>query len=223
MPRPRKYPEELVQRSAAPGQTATDSARALPGPPGCSRPARRNEPCPPHRSRPHKSRGAHQRRSLGRPIGPTPSLTSTIVDSERENDTDRYELAAQSRRVAGAAERKARARSPSRIRPTRLRSPNEGPCPGSPEPMAEPGRNLHEHFHAARSTRPAGEIARESRQRLVASALARRGPRRARMRSPAQPCFPPDRRLRTRRRSGPWSDTRRARVRPRCLPAGSRR
>src|SRR3954463_7997037 len=34
-------------------------------------------------------------------------------ENQRDNDTDRYVLAAQSRQVAGAAERKARARSPS--------------------------------------------------------------------------------------------------------------
>jgi hypothetical protein len=38
----------------------------------------------------------------------------TQRENQRDNDKDRYVLAAQSRQVAGAAERKARARSPSR-------------------------------------------------------------------------------------------------------------
>jgi hypothetical protein len=59
-----------------------------------------------------------------------PNTSTDVVDSQRENqrdnDTDRYELKAQSRQVAGAAERKARARSPSiKLRPTRLRSPEK--------------------------------------------------------------------------------------------------
>jgi hypothetical protein len=39
-------------------------------------------------------------------------------------------------------------------RPTRLRPPNERPCPRSAEPTTGPGRNLQEHFHPAKSTRP---------------------------------------------------------------------
>jgi putative transposase len=36
-------------------------------------------------------------------------------------------------------------------RPTRLRSPKQGPCPGSAEPTARPGRTSHPQFHASRS------------------------------------------------------------------------
>src|SRR6516165_3019722 len=60
-------------------------------------------------------------RSTSKPIArpthlgnPNSHLHSAAVrENQRDNDTDRYELEAQSRQVAGAAERKARARSPS--------------------------------------------------------------------------------------------------------------
>ena len=94
-------------------------APAASGPPACSAPDRRSGPDRPHRSRPRRSHGEHPGRSLDRPTSPTPSspphnAVDTQRENQRDNDTDRYVLAAQSRQVAGAAERKARARSPSR-------------------------------------------------------------------------------------------------------------
>ena len=65
---------------------------------------------------------------------------------QRDNDTDRYELKAQSRQVAGAAARIARARSHRSKRPTRLRSPKQSPCPGSGEPTADTGQSPMRSF-----------------------------------------------------------------------------
>ena len=73
-----------------------------------------------------------------------PSRLTVQREKQRDNDTDRYELAAQSKQVAGAAERKARARSPSikTAYPTAF-SRKEGPCPGwGPEPRTATGQSL---------------------------------------------------------------------------------
>ena len=52
------------------------------GPRVLTAPARRRGPYRPHRSRPHRSRGAHPDRSPDRPISPTARLTSRqLVDS----------------------------------------------------------------------------------------------------------------------------------------------
>ena len=87
-------------------------------------------------------------------------FTSTVVvdtrrENQRENDTDRYELEAQSRQVAGAAERKARARSPSpktaypsafsQRRPLSRINRTYGPEPDGPS---------KQHFHAATGAIP---------------------------------------------------------------------
>jgi hypothetical protein len=53
-------------------------------------------------------------------------------EKQRDNDTDRYVLAAQSGRVAGAATEKPRARSPSSKTACRLRSPKKTPVPDHP-------------------------------------------------------------------------------------------
>ena len=72
-------------------------------------PTRRNEPRRPHRSRPRRSHGERPE-PIARPTHLVNAILTSIntVDSERENqrdnDTDRYVLAAQSRQVAGAAE-----------------------------------------------------------------------------------------------------------------------
>src|SRR5215213_7310644 len=78
-------------------------------------------------------------------------LTShDAVDSERENqrdnDTDRYVLAAQSRQVAGPAERKARARSPSRKPAYPSAFSQQSPCPGSLDATVGPGQSLRRAF-----------------------------------------------------------------------------
>jgi hypothetical protein len=77
-----------------------------------------------------------------------PSTSTNVVDSERENqpnnDTDRYKLKAQPRQVAGAADRKARARSPSRKTAYPSALSQEGPCPGSTQPTIRTGRTLRE-------------------------------------------------------------------------------
>jgi hypothetical protein len=86
-------------------------------------------------------------------------------ENQRENDTDRYELKAQSRQVAGAAERKHGLEAHRAKRPTRLRSPNEGPCPGTTDAIAGAGRNLHRAFSC-----------REKQSREVLSSSTSRGP-----------------------------------------------
>ena len=58
---------------------------------------------------------------------------------------------AQSRQVAGAAERKARARSPSPKTAYPSALSQEGPCPGSPDAMPETGRTSKKQFHTAKS------------------------------------------------------------------------
>src|SRR4051795_396558 len=74
-------------------------------------------------------------------------------ENQRDNDTDRYVLEAQSRQVAGAAERKARARSPSSKNglPACV-LPTEAPVPDHPTLRPEPDRDLAVHFHATTSS-----------------------------------------------------------------------
>ena len=73
----------------------------------------------------------------------------TQRENQRDNDTDRYELEAQSRQVAGAAERKARARSP----PIKTAYPSafsqEGPVPDQPALRPLPDGASGEQFHAS--------------------------------------------------------------------------
>src|SRR5215207_5581919 len=130
---------------------ASGSRRTRSVPPACSGPERPNAPDRPHRSPPRRSHGEHPARSPDRPTSTTTLLTShDAVDSERENqrdnDTDRYVLAAQSRQVAGAAERNARARSPSRKPAYPPAFSHTSPCPGSLDATAGPGQSLHGAF-----------------------------------------------------------------------------
>ena len=79
---------------------------------------RPSEPSRPDRSRSHEksrctSRPIARPVHLGKGTFHLPSRLTVRRENQRDNDTDRYELAAQSKQVAGAAERKARARSPS--------------------------------------------------------------------------------------------------------------
>jgi hypothetical protein len=64
-------------------------------------------------------------------------------ENQRDNDKDRYELEAQSKQVAGAAERKARARSPSikTAYPTAF-SQTRAPVSDDPELRTGPGQSL---------------------------------------------------------------------------------
>src|SRR5206468_6674351 len=125
-----------------PDQPPAHSPPALASPSGvlATRSAERNLPVLADRDHTEIAVNVQTDRATRPPHRRHPYLHKLAVDSQRENqrdnDTDRYELKAQSRQVAGAAERKARARSPSK-RPTRLRSPNQRPCAGSPDPMAE--------------------------------------------------------------------------------------
>src|SRR5437764_1952595 len=75
---------------------------------------------------------------LGTPIPHLRQLDLSERENQRDNDTDRYELEAQSRQVAGAAKRTARARSPSIKTAYPSTFSQESPCPGSPEPTADP-------------------------------------------------------------------------------------
>ena len=72
-----------------------------------------------------------------------------VRENQRDNDTDRYELAAQSRQVAGAAERNPGLEAHRSKRPTRLRSPKQAPVPDHPNLRTEPDRASHQQFHAS--------------------------------------------------------------------------
>ena len=75
-------------------------------------------------------------------------------ENQRDNDTDRYELEAQSRQVAGAAERKARARSPSTQNGLPVCVlPKKAPVPDQPNLGPAPDRPSKKQFHAATSGR----------------------------------------------------------------------
>ena len=131
-------------------------APALPVPPACSAPDRRCAPGRPHRSRPRRSHGERPGRSLDRPTSSTPSsppptrLTHSGRTSGTTTQTDTC-----SRHNPGKSQgrpnEKPGLEAHRANRPTRLRSPNRSPCPGSPDPTAGPGQSLHEQFHAARS------------------------------------------------------------------------
>src|SRR5207302_6422066 len=74
-----------------------------------------------------------------------PHLHSSNCQSGRTSGTTTQtdtSSQAQSRQVAGAAERKARARSPSIKTAYPSAFSREGPCPGSAEPTARTGRTL---------------------------------------------------------------------------------
>ena len=73
-----------------------------------------------------------------------PQLELTMRENQRDNDTDRYELAAQSRQVAGAAERKARARSPSIKTAYPSAFSQEAPVPDHRNLRPRPGQSLQE-------------------------------------------------------------------------------
>jgi hypothetical protein len=80
------------------------------------------------------------------------SPPTVVVDTDSgrtsgKNDTDRYEL----ERSIQASRRGGRAKIPGleahrQKRPTRLRSPMKGPCPGSPDRRPGPGRTLRQAF-----------------------------------------------------------------------------
>jgi plasmid stability protein len=77
-------------------------------------------------------------------------------ENQRDNHKDRYELEAQSKQVAGAAERKARARSPSiNYGLPDCVLPNKAPVSDEPEPMPGPGQSLQKQLHASMSSRVA--------------------------------------------------------------------
>ena len=80
----------------------------------------------------------------------------TVRENQRDNDTDRHELTAQSRQVARAAERTARARSPSIKTAYPSAFSQSGPCPGSTEATANTGQTSTRSF----MPRPAALIAR---------------------------------------------------------------
>jgi hypothetical protein len=109
---------------------------------------------------PHRSHGEHRGPSRDRPTLADDILTShDTVDMKRENqrdiDTDRYELEAQSRQVAGAAERKARARSPSRKPAYPPAFSQQSPCRRSLDATAGPGQSLQRAFSCREEERSA--------------------------------------------------------------------
>src|SRR5919202_7363 len=79
-----------------------------------------------------------------------PDAVDTELENQRDNDTDRYVLAAQSRQVAGAAERKARAQSPSRKPAYPPALSQQAPVPDRRTLRPNPDGDFAMHFHAAR-------------------------------------------------------------------------
>ena len=107
-------------------------------------------------------------RPIARPTHLNNTDTSHLhhVDDERENqrdnDTDRYELAAQSRQVAGRPNELPGLEAHRQKRPTRLRSPKKAPVPEQPTLRPKPDGPSEEHFHAANG-RCAGDTRAETR------------------------------------------------------------
>ena len=145
---PRDLPATARDLQRHPIRRHQAPAPATPAPRARSAPEHRNACSRPRRSQQRRTHGEHPGRSLDRPTSTPPtSHPHDAVDSERENqrdnDTDRYVLAAQSRQVAGAAERKARARSPSRKPAYPPAFSQQSPRPGSLDATAGPGQSLH--------------------------------------------------------------------------------
>jgi hypothetical protein len=89
---------------------------------------------------PASRRGTIASRPRARPVRdpsrqghPSPPAVWKEREHQRDNDTDRYELKAQSGQVARAADRKGRARSPSSKTAYPSAFSQEGSCPGSPD------------------------------------------------------------------------------------------
>ena len=85
---------------------------------------------------------------------PPPHLHTTLTRGRTSgtNDTDRYELEAQSRQVAGAAEQKARARSPSSKTAYPTAFSQQSPCPSQPDPRPSPGQEPPTAFSSPERT-----------------------------------------------------------------------
>ena len=151
---PRDLPRAAGHLQRHPIRPAADSRPASRSPPACSRtrPAERTTPSS-QIATTQKSRCTS--RPIARPAqpdNPTIHLPTRITcgETQRDNDTDRYELKAQSRQVAGAAERKARARSPSRKPACPPTFSQKAPVPDQPNLRTAPDRPSKQEFHAAR-------------------------------------------------------------------------
>jgi hypothetical protein len=181
---PRDLPAAARDLQRRRDQTPTGSWLTSPSPPGCSVPGRRSGSFRPRRSPPQKSRCTS--RPIAWPTHPTNAIShlhqpavDTERENQRENDTDRYELEAQSRQVAGAAKRKARARSPSRktAYPTAV---------SQRRPLSRIGRS----YGRARTEPPGVFSCREKSKRQLAWARGRLAPGLPRL-SPADPRYAP--------------------------------
>jgi hypothetical protein len=71
-----------------------------------------------------------------------PTAVDVDRENQRDNDTDRYVLAAQSTQVTGAADEEHGLEAHRANRPTRLRSPNKAPVPDRPDATAAPRQSL---------------------------------------------------------------------------------
>jgi hypothetical protein len=78
-----------------------------------------------------------------------PRSALPVRENQRDNDTDRYELLAQSRQVAGAADRKGRARSPSRKPACPPTFSQKAAIPDQPNLRTAPDGPSTQQFHAA--------------------------------------------------------------------------
>jgi hypothetical protein len=208
---PRDLPTRCRSPPTPPDPCSADSPPASRSPPACSAPAPRSGPSPSSQiattqksrctSRPIARPAQLRQRHNSPPQSPLP-----VRENQRDNDTDRYELIAQSRQVAGAAERKARARSPSRQTGLPVYVLPEGPYPGSTEPTNGAGQTLH--------TAVSCREQRASCERVAARPVLgdSESGRRRRRRPGARACF--------------WANSesgRRRRRRPGCAPPFTRR
>ena len=155
-----------IRRQQALGEQPSD-------PPACSAPARRSAPHPPRRSRPRRSHGEHPGRSRDRPTSTIPSSPPPTRRRAGEPAGQRHRPI-RARSTIQASRRGGRTKSPGskpivQKRPTRLRSPNRSPCPGSPDPKTGPGQRPPPCIFMPRL----GAARREGRS--CAAALSQRG------------------------------------------------
>ena len=118
-----------------PDQTAAGSRPASRSPPACSAPAPPSGPPRPRRSRPHRSHDAHPSRSRDQPSWATATLhlpARLTVRGRSSGTTTQTDTSSQLNpgKSQGRPNEKHGLEAHRSKRPTRLRSPKEGPCPG---------------------------------------------------------------------------------------------
>ena len=142
---PRHLPAAARHLQRHPIRPQQALAPTTPGPPACSAPERRCAPRPPRRSRPRRSHGERPARSRDRPTSTTPSSpppTQLTTSGRTSGTTTQTDTCSQHNpgKSQGRPNEKPGLEAHRAKRPTRLRSPNRSPCPGSPDPKAGPGQ-----------------------------------------------------------------------------------